>query len=54
MAEGTDKNCKDCEKGKNCCNVSCFIENEANIFKPLTEKELHYLVNEKQQIKYKK
>jgi CRP/FNR family transcriptional regulator len=52
MADSTDKNCKECEKGKNCCNVSCFIENETNIFKPLTEKELHFLVNEKQQIKY--
>lgn len=52
MAHAADKNCKDCEKGKNCCNASCFIENEANIFKPLTEKELHFLVDKKQQIKY--
>lgn len=52
MADSTDKNCKECEKGKNCCNVSCFVENEANIFKPLTEKELHFLVDKKQQIKY--
>lgn len=53
MVNGIDKNCNDCENGKNCCNVSCFVENEANIFKPLTEKELHFLVDEKQQIKYK-
>ena len=52
MADTTDKNCKDCEQGKNCCNASCFVENEANIFKPLTEKELHFLVDKKQQIKY--
>ena len=52
MADTTDKNCKDCEQGKNCCNASCFVENEANIFKPLTEKDLHFLVDKKQQIKY--
>lgn len=52
MANATDTNCKDCGKGKNCCNASCFVENEANIFKPLTDKELHFLVDEKQQIKY--
>ncbi|HPE78170.1 MAG TPA: Crp/Fnr family transcriptional regulator [Draconibacterium sp.] len=33
--------------------MSCFVENEANVFKPLTEKELHFLVDQKQQIKYK-
>lgn len=49
----TDKDCIDCEKGKSCCNMSCFVENEANIFKSLTEKELHFLVDKKQQIKYK-
>jgi CRP/FNR family transcriptional regulator len=47
-----DKECIDCEKGKSCCNMSCFVENEANIFKSLTEKELHFLVDKKQQIKY--
>lgn len=33
--------------------MSCFVENEANIFKSLTEHELHFLVDKKQQIKYK-
>lgn len=53
MTEAEEKNCKDCNKEKNCCNASCFSDNEANIFKPLTENELHILVDKKQQIKYK-
>lgn len=52
MTTSTDKDCIDCEKGKSCCNMSCFVENEANIFKALTESELHFLVDKKQQIKY--
>ncbi len=52
MTNLADKDCIDCEKGKSCCNMSCFVENEANIFKSLTEKELHFLVDKKQQIKY--
>ncbi|MBK6282994.1 MAG: Crp/Fnr family transcriptional regulator [Draconibacterium sp.] len=32
--------------------MSCFVENEANIFKSLSEKELHFLIDKKQQIKY--
>lgn len=53
MMNSTDKDCIDCEKGKSCCNLSCFVENEANIFKSLTEKELLFLIDKKQQIKYK-
>lgn len=52
MKGAIDKNCIDCDKSKNCCNLNCFQENEANIFKPLTENELDYLVDKKQQIKY--
>jgi CRP/FNR family transcriptional regulator len=52
MVDTTDKNCTDCDKVKNCCNLSCFVENDANIFRPLTENELHFLVDKKQQIKY--
>jgi CRP/FNR family transcriptional regulator len=52
MTNSTDKDCIDCEKGKSCCNMNCFVENEANIFKSLTEKELHFLIDKKQQIKY--
>lgn len=52
MTNVLEKDCKECEKGKHCCNMSCFVENESNIFKALTEKELHFLVDKKQQIKY--
>lgn len=52
MTGTIEKGCFECDKGKNCCNMNCFTENEANIFKPLTENELHFLVSEKQQIKY--
>ncbi len=52
MADLVDNDCKDCNKGKNCCNLTCFVENEANIFKSLSADELHYLVDKKQQIKY--
>lgn len=53
MTEVSDINCNSCTNGKYCCNVSCFVDTESNIFKPLTEKELHFLVDKKQQINYK-
>jgi CRP/FNR family transcriptional regulator, polysaccharide utilization system transcription regulator len=52
MTGAIEKSCNDCEKSKNCCSLNCFTENEANIFKPLTDPELNYLVDKKQQIKY--
>jgi len=52
MVDTIEKNCNDCEKSKNCCSLNCFAENDANIFKPLTNPELDYLVDKKQQIKY--
>jgi len=52
MIDALDKDCTGCESGKHCCNMNCFVESEANIFKVLTEKELHFLVDKKQQIKY--
>ncbi len=52
MTSTIEKNCFDCDKGKNCCNMNCFTKNETNIFKPLTENELDFLVSEKQQIRY--
>lgn len=52
IAVTEEKNCIECEKSKNCCSLNCFTENEANIFKPLTNSELDYLVDKKQQIKY--
>ncbi len=32
--------------------MSCFIENDTNIFKSLSHKELHFLIDKKQQIRY--
>jgi CRP/FNR family transcriptional regulator len=52
MTATIDKDCIDCGKSKNCCSMSCFVENEANIFKALSDSELHFLVDKKQQIKY--
>jgi CRP/FNR family transcriptional regulator len=43
----------DCNKKTTCCNSNCFHDEEANLFRHLTEPELEYLVERKQQIKYK-
>lgn len=48
----TREECIDCSKTTTCCSVSCFTEKEENIFKNLTEEELHFLVEEKQRICY--
>jgi CRP/FNR family transcriptional regulator len=45
--------CNDCDRKQNCCNSSCFRDDEENIFKHLTDDELDYLVDKKQQIRYK-
>ena len=45
--------CNDCDRKQNCCNSSCFRDDEENIFKHLTDEELDYLVDKKQQIRYK-
>ncbi len=45
--------CIDCIKKQNCCNASCFHDNESNVFKNLAKDELNLLVEKKQQIKYK-
>ncbi|MBN2634850.1 MAG: Crp/Fnr family transcriptional regulator [Prolixibacteraceae bacterium] len=56
MSLGEEKDCticNDCSKKQNCCNASCFVDDESNIFKNLTDDELDLLVDKKQQIKYK-
>jgi len=56
MISGEEKDCtfcNDCSKKQNCCNGSCFVDDESNIFKNLTDEELALLVEKKQQIKYK-
>ena len=52
MTGTAEKHRMDCDKGKTCCSLSCFVESESNIFKPLTENELEFLVDKKQQIRY--
>lgn len=52
MTGTAEKHCMDCDKGKTCCSLSCFVESESNIFRPLTENELEFLVDKKQQIRY--
>ena len=44
--------CNECDRKQNCCNSSCFRDDEENIFKHLTDEELDYLVDKKQQIRY--
>jgi CRP-like cAMP-binding protein len=52
MTDTMDKKQNDIEKSRNYCNMNCFIENETNIFKSLTETELDFLIEKKQQIRY--
>lgn len=47
-----DTECENCTKFSTCCGKYCFQDNEANIFNQLTENQLEYLVDEKQQITY--
>ncbi len=53
MTNAVVKNgCEVCGKSSSCCSINCFKENEANIFKNLTNQELEFLIDEKQQIHY--
>ena len=54
------KECSDCNKMKddciennNCCCKNCFRDDDFNLLKSLTVKELDFLVDGKQQINYK-
>lgn len=42
-----------CEKTLDCCCKNCFRDGETNILKSLESKELDYLIDGKQQIRYK-
>ena len=44
--------CGNCDKKTKCCCKNCFIENQHNIFKSLTDNQLEFLVTGKQQIVY--
>ncbi|MCF6357221.1 MAG: Crp/Fnr family transcriptional regulator [Draconibacterium sp.] len=53
MAETQEIDCINCLKGNIYCCKKCFEDDEIYIFKCLTEKELEYLIDEKQQITFK-
>jgi len=56
MKKVEDKDCTICNdysKKQNCCNTSCFVDDELNIFKNLNDEELNLIVEKEQQIKYK-
>jgi CRP/FNR family transcriptional regulator, polysaccharide utilization system transcription regulator len=47
------KHSDDCEKSLDCCCKNCFKNEETNLLKTLEHKELDFLVDGKQQIRYK-
>jgi len=49
-----DIGCNNCNKKNNGCCKYCFEFNKTNIFSTLSDKELEYLIDEKQQILYNK
>ena len=52
MAEILRENCNNCNNKHNCCCKGCFEDEGDSIFKSLTEPELDFLVDGKQQIHY--
>ena len=60
MAEELKYECSDCSKQaddcveeNSCCCKNCFQDEDVNVLKSLTIKELDFLIDGKQQIKYK-
>ena len=60
VAEELKYECSDCSKQddvcveeNNCCCKNCFQDEDVNVLKSLTIKELDFLIDGKQQIKYK-
>ncbi len=53
MAKLPEQDCDNCKKGNIYCCKKCFEDDEIYIFKCLTNKELDYLIDDKQQITYK-
>jgi len=52
VAEILRENCNNCNNKHNCCCKGCFEDEGDSIFKSLTEPELDFLVDGKQQIHY--
>lgn len=53
ICKGCVKSQDDCIKNNNCCCKNCFRFEESFIFEQLTESQLDFLVEGKQQIQYK-
>ncbi len=54
MAKLINASCDNCSKLGNGCCKSCISEHKSNVFSPLTDHELDFLVEEKKQIVYNK
>jgi len=48
-----EEKCFNCPDLKNCCCKGCFQENKVGIFQSLTNEEMEFLMDGKQQINYK-
>ncbi len=54
MAKILNSSCDSCSKYGNGCCKTCIAEHKSNVFAPLTDPELEFLVEEKKQIIYNK
>lgn len=54
MAKQIETSCDSCSKYGNGCCKTCIEEHKSNVFSPLTDPELEFLVEEKKQIIYNK
>lgn len=54
MAKILNSSCNSCSKLGNGCCKTCIAEHKSNVFSPLTNPELDFLVEEKKQIIYNK
>lgn len=54
MAKILNPSCDQCSKYKEGCCKTCIAEHKSNVFAPLTDSELEFLVEEKKQIVYNK
>ncbi len=52
MGKLIDNKCSDCKKLTTCCCKGCFEEDEYSIFKSLSDEEMEFLLEGKQQIHY--
>lgn len=52
MALRIDDECINCDKRRNDCCKNCFHENDTNIFECLNTKQLDFLMDQKQRIRY--